>query len=90
MFSSAVCAAAFGAWLMATTWAFALTCAFVCGMGAAVPLHPLAKAEAFAVLPSRPGLVNSASFGGGMDLQSVPVGRDRHAAVAVGAQDARA
>jgi MFS family permease len=58
--ASAVCAAAMAGWLTAPSAALSLAWAFVVGVSAG-PLHPLAKAEAFACLPSRPGLVNGAS-----------------------------
>jgi hypothetical protein len=58
--ASSACLAAMGAWLSAATLPVALVCSGLVGMTAQA-LHPLAKAEAFAVLPSRPGLVNGAS-----------------------------
>ncbi len=58
--SSSACAIAMAAWLSAKTRALAIACCFVVGLTAA-PLHPLAKAEAFATHPSRPGLVNGAA-----------------------------
>lgn len=57
--ASALCAAAYAAWLAAPSWPLALALFVVVG-AAAAPLHPLAKAAAFAALPSRPGLVNGA------------------------------
>lgn len=58
--SSVACAASLIAWLWAPTWPFALAGAFAVGLTAG-PLHPLAKARAFAAMPTRPGLVNGAS-----------------------------
>ncbi len=58
--SSALCALAYVAWLLAPSWTWAVALFFVVGVAAA-PLHTLAKAEAFAALPDRPGLVNGAA-----------------------------
>jgi sugar phosphate permease len=58
--SSSACAIAMAAWLSAETRPLAIACCFLVGTTAA-PLHPLAKAEAFATHPSRPGLVNGAA-----------------------------
>jgi sugar phosphate permease len=60
MVSSSACVLAMAAWLSAETRPLAIACCFVVGATTA-PLHPLAKAEAFATHPSRPGLVNGAA-----------------------------
>ncbi|MBX3226769.1 MAG: MFS transporter [Labilithrix sp.] len=58
--SSIGCVIAMGGWLAAASAAAVIAWGFVVGVCAG-PLHPLAKAEAFATMPARPGLVNGAA-----------------------------
>lgn len=58
--SSIGCVIAIAGWLTASSWPAVLAWGSVVGLCAG-PLHPLAKAEAFAVMPTRPGLVNGAA-----------------------------
>lgn len=58
--SAALCAVAYVAWLLAPSGPLSVALFVVVG-AATAPLHALAKAEAFAALPDRPGLVNGAS-----------------------------
>lgn len=60
LLASIACIIALGAWVMATSITQVLVLGFLVG-AAAGPLHPLAKAAAFATMPDRPGLVNGAA-----------------------------